>query len=217
MNEVRWRRLSPDARRAEILQAAYEAFARQPYEAVSLTAIARAAGVSRALVTHYFGGKRELFLAVQRQAVDRADEQVRDARELSIEQAVERNASAWLDFAESNRGVMLPLNSYSPDDRDAEGDAMVTDLRDRIVDRMLVNQFGTTDVPATTRLLLRGYTGLVEAAVADWLVHGRATREQVHAVMVKALLALVRHAAPELAEQEREDGRPAPGPRPGSA
>lgn len=180
------------------MQAAYQAFARQPYEAVSLTAVAEAAGVSRALVTHYFGGKRELYLAVQHRVVERADGQVRPDDRAPIEQTVARNAAAWLDFAERNRGVLLPLNTYSPDERDADGDALVADLRDRLVDRMLVTHYGTSDVPAETRLLFRGYTGLVEVAVADWLVHGRVTREQVHAVMVRAMLALARDAAPAL-------------------
>src|SRR5688500_20249869 len=58
----RWERLGPDERRAQILRAARGLFAHQPYAAVSMEAIAVAAGVRRGLVNHYFGAKRDLVI-----------------------------------------------------------------------------------------------------------------------------------------------------------
>ncbi|WP_285116120.1 TetR family transcriptional regulator [Leifsonia sp. fls2-241-R2A-40a] len=49
--------------RAGILRAAAEEFAERGYEAASLRAIARRAGVDSALVHHYFDGKPDLFAA----------------------------------------------------------------------------------------------------------------------------------------------------------
>jgi len=52
---------SHDTRRT-IVEAARELFGTQPYDRVSLRAIARSADVDPALVHHYFSGKAELFL-----------------------------------------------------------------------------------------------------------------------------------------------------------
>ncbi|MGO4536692.1 TetR/AcrR family transcriptional regulator [Leifsonia sp. 2MCAF36] len=49
--------------RAAILRAAAEEFAERGYEAASLRAVARRAGVDSALVHHYFDGKADLFAA----------------------------------------------------------------------------------------------------------------------------------------------------------
>ena len=58
--------LGGDARRAEILRFAGELFCERSYDAVSIADVARAAGVARGLVNHYFGTKRGLFLEVVR-------------------------------------------------------------------------------------------------------------------------------------------------------
>jgi hypothetical protein len=46
------------------------------------------------------------------------------------------------------------------------------------------------------RLAVRGYLGLAEVASRVWLRHGRATREEVHALLVRALPALMRDVVP---------------------
>ena len=50
-----------DPGRATILRAARKAFAREPYDAVTLRGVAADAGVSAALIVKYFGGKEALF------------------------------------------------------------------------------------------------------------------------------------------------------------
>src|SRR3954451_25019406 len=57
------RRLSVDARREELISAALELFSDRPPEDISIDDVADAAGASRALVYHYFGGKHELYIA----------------------------------------------------------------------------------------------------------------------------------------------------------
>jgi AcrR family transcriptional regulator len=50
-----------DPGRTTILRAARKAFAREPYDAVTLRGVAADAGVSAALIVKYFGGKEALF------------------------------------------------------------------------------------------------------------------------------------------------------------
>jgi AcrR family transcriptional regulator len=60
------RRLSPDDRRNELLALGAEVFGQRPYDEVRIDEIAELAGVSRALMYHYFPDKRAFFAAVVR-------------------------------------------------------------------------------------------------------------------------------------------------------
>lgn len=59
----RWSR-RPEFRPAEILKAAFAVFAEAGYERTTIADVGKRAGVSPALVVHYFGSKAELFAEV---------------------------------------------------------------------------------------------------------------------------------------------------------
>ncbi|BBY57322.1 TetR family transcriptional regulator [Mycolicibacterium sarraceniae] len=65
------RRLSPDDRRSELLALGAEVFGQRPYDEVRIDEIAERAGVSRALMYHYFPDKRAFFAAVVRAESER--------------------------------------------------------------------------------------------------------------------------------------------------
>jgi AcrR family transcriptional regulator len=65
------RRLSPADRRAELLALGAEVFGKRPYDEVRIDEIAERAGVSRALMYHYFPDKRAFFAAVVKDEADR--------------------------------------------------------------------------------------------------------------------------------------------------
>ena len=65
------RRLSPEDRRAELLALGAEVFGQRPYDDVRIDEIAALAGVSRALMYHYFPDKRAFFAAVVHAESDR--------------------------------------------------------------------------------------------------------------------------------------------------
>jgi AcrR family transcriptional regulator len=60
------RRLSPGDRRAELLALGAKVFGERPYDDVRIDEIAERAGVSRALMYHYFPDKRAFFAEVVR-------------------------------------------------------------------------------------------------------------------------------------------------------
>lgn len=60
------RRISGEARRELILDAAVEAFASRPAETVSLEYVAERAGISKALIYEHFGSKGDLYEATLR-------------------------------------------------------------------------------------------------------------------------------------------------------
>jgi AcrR family transcriptional regulator len=64
------RRPGPSSSREDILAAARVLFGERGYDKASIRAIARQAGVDPALVHHYFGSKRELFVAAMEFPID---------------------------------------------------------------------------------------------------------------------------------------------------
>jgi AcrR family transcriptional regulator len=57
-----------DERRRQLLDLGAELFTRQGYEDLSMSKIARAAGISKALLYHYFPSKQAYFAATLEQA-----------------------------------------------------------------------------------------------------------------------------------------------------
>jgi AcrR family transcriptional regulator len=194
-------RLHPDARRDHILEVAGAVFARRPYPEVSVGEVAREAGVSRSLISHYFGNKRGLVMEVMRAFAEAAPEAVRTDRELPVDQMVSANVDAWLDYAEQHRETAIAMSGVGALGRDPELQALVEEVRERVVDRILRNHFGTTDVPRELRLALRAYTGLYEVAVSEWLHAGRMTREEVRILITRGLFAVLNDVVPALLDR----------------
>ncbi|HZE15444.1 MAG TPA: helix-turn-helix domain-containing protein [Mycobacterium sp.] len=202
------RRVDPEIRRQEILAAARRVFATRPYEQVSLEEIAREAGASRPLVSHYFGDKRGVFLAVARETVARAPHTVRTDLGLSVEAMVDANTTAWLDAVAANPESSLLLLGSGPPGRDPELEALLDELRDRLAERILINHLGTTEIPPAALMTMRAATGLMEVTVRDWLLGKGPTRQQTHTIIAQGILAIVRHVLPTVLALDRTSTTP---------
>lgn len=197
----RWNRLDYDERRAQILSAARNLFGERHYSAVSAAEIARAAGVTRGLLNHYFGTKRDLYLEVVRAMVRLPDEPVPPARPgRPIEAVVAESVDLWLDLADRHHGTWFASVHAEGFGRDPEVESIVNDARAAMVELIIVTLglAGTTH-PDELRAVLRTYSGLAELASREWLVDRTLSRAQTHALLCSALLALVREVAPVVA------------------
>ena len=100
------RRLPPDARRRQIIDAARQLISERGDAAISTADVAQAAGVTRALVHHYFHGIAELLDAVTQQlAASLAAASLGAGTEIPVQQRVPHNVVAFLDMIEANRGI----------------------------------------------------------------------------------------------------------------
>jgi AcrR family transcriptional regulator len=98
------RRLSPEDRRNELLELGAEVFGQRPYDEVRIDEIAERAGVSRALMYHYFPDKRAFFAAVVRAEGERlfeATDAVPDP-ELSMFDQLRAGVLAYVHYEESH-------------------------------------------------------------------------------------------------------------------
>ena len=64
MSEPAYTRLDVDERRRRLLERGADLFARHSYDELSMAAIAREAGISKALLYHYFPSKQDFFGAM---------------------------------------------------------------------------------------------------------------------------------------------------------
>ena len=98
------RRLSPEDRRAELLALGAEVFGKRPYDEVRIDEIAERAGVSRALMYHYFPDKRAFFAAVVKDEADRLYENTNmdDATGLTMYEEVRTGVMVYMAYHEQN-------------------------------------------------------------------------------------------------------------------
>lgn len=103
MADAQRQRLSPDARKELLLDAAEQTFAARGYPQSGLAEIAAAAGVSKTLLYHYYpDGRPELYGAVMTRLIDRALTALGAAANapLTPERRVARVIDALLGFFE---------------------------------------------------------------------------------------------------------------------
>lgn len=102
-------RLSAGARRAQLERIAGRMFADYGYHGVSMEQLADAAGVSKPVLYQHFPSKRDLYLALLRDAVGELDAQVREALEgtASNRERVRGAISAYFDLVEDRHFRLL--------------------------------------------------------------------------------------------------------------
>src|ERR1700754_4129088 len=98
------RRLSPEDRRSELLELGAEVFGQRPYDEVRIDEIAERAGVSRALMYHYFPDKRAFFAAVVRAEGERLFEATSSPPQpgLSLFEQLREGVMAYLRYDEEH-------------------------------------------------------------------------------------------------------------------
>ena len=186
-------RLDPGVRREQILAAAREVFVAEDYANASMEAVAKRAGVTTGLVNHYFGTKRDLYLAVVEDLAAGLPEMVEiDRSGLPLEELVALNMDRFLDAFERNHEVLaVLLGGRGGPGRDPDVAAIMAGARDGIVLRMAANHTGEEDPSPELLLAIRVFQGAAETAVNEWLRHGRASRREVHDLLTRTLLAML--------------------------
>src|SRR3954465_7794368 len=102
MPTPKFSRLDPVRRRDQILDAANALFAERAYDDVTIEDIASSAGVTRGLVHHYFGGRKDVYVGRLERLGAQRGEQLRPPAGGSARARVADTVSRWLDWTETN-------------------------------------------------------------------------------------------------------------------
>jgi AcrR family transcriptional regulator len=184
-------RLDPAQRRAAILDAARDAFARAPYGQVSLASVATEAGASEALVHKYFATKGALYAEVVADAIESLLQRQFEADaalgpRATARQRLTASVDAYLEFVSTApEGWAAPLRD--PSDDAAEAASLRAAAQERYV-TLLRAVLGLPRGQPRDHAL-RGYLGFLDAACLSW-VNAGCPRDQRPAITAAALGAL---------------------------
>ena len=184
-------RLDPAQRREQILDAANALFAERAYDEVSIEDIASSAGVTRGLVHHYFGGRKEVYIALLQRIGAQREQALRPPVGRSARARVADTVSRWLDWTEANRTIWLATMAHGEDIADPEVQRVVSDLVRRAIALLVEFHADIAQDSPRLRYALECWTGLNRAATRRWL-RGEATREATQELLASTLEHVLR-------------------------
>jgi AcrR family transcriptional regulator len=191
MAEPAYTRLQNDERRELLLATATELFAKQSYDEISMAQIARHAGISKALLYHYFPSKREFFAA----AIASAGEELRARTAYDPDAppavALATSLDAFLAWIEENPEAYANLmrSANSPEIRD-----MIEGVRSETVGRVLDGLFPDGGAPPKVRTAVTAWLWFMDGACLDWVAHKDLERSDIHHILLGTLMGALASA-----------------------
>ncbi len=185
------RRLTPDARRAELVEVGAQHFARLPYDEVRMDEVADEAGVSRALLYRYFPGKRELFASVYTEAADSLLSQTTlDDPSLSLLEQLVAGLDAHIDYFVAHRNTVLAANRALAGDPAIQAiiSGEMAELRARLLHAAGLH--GTAR--ETVSPVLMGWLVFVRVLCVEWLERPTFSRTVLRDMCTGALVGALR-------------------------
>lgn len=191
------RRLPPDQRRAQILQATIDAVAARGFAATSLEGIAAQAGVSKALVAHYASSRDALMAEAARTALVQLREQV--ARNLDAEADaltfLRAAIKAAARLARTHERELAALEQIVAGLRDEQGGPVlgIADMEETFEGQEGIfvrgQREGIVRAGTDPRTLALAYEGAVEAMVSHLRAHPEADADGVADGIADVLLS----------------------------
>src|SRR5204863_6093389 len=168
-----YRRLAGDERRGQLLDRAVELFAEHGYDELSMAGFARAAGISKPLLYHYFPSKRKLFEAALGQAAEEHLARVTTDPALGGAEQLAAGLDAYLGWIEANPGAYVKLmrSAGIPEVRE-----LIDRVREQTSQRILA---GLGDDSPTVRAAVRGWLWSMDGVCLDWVSDGDLSRRDV--------------------------------------
>jgi AcrR family transcriptional regulator len=188
-------RLSSDERREHLLHVGVELVGRHGTADISIEEIARAAGVSKGLLYHYFPTKTDFFVAVLARSQAEMDQAVERDPDLTALEQFDRNLDGFLGFVDAHaEGYLAVVNARG---REPRVQQLVEERRQRRVDELVALAAVLEGVPrdtARTPLLvaaIEGWIGFTEGVIVRWLRDREMSKEEVHELLREVFLQVL--------------------------
>ena len=187
-------RLGVDARRAQLLALGVAAFATRAYDDVPIDDIARAAGVSKGLLFHYFPSKRDFYMATIREAAEQLLSQTLADHVEDPLARLNAGLDAYLAYV-ARQGPAYAALLRGGIGSDPDVLAIVEETRGVFLARLMEGLPSTTPTPLL-RTALRAWLGFVEAAAIEWIDHRDVEPAKLRDLMVAVLVTVTTVTAP---------------------
>jgi AcrR family transcriptional regulator len=171
-----------DERRRQLLDLSTELFARHSFAELSMARIAKEAGISKALLYHYFPSKHDLFVAALGQAAEEVGRRTEPDPDLPPAEALAQSLDAFLAWVEENglayRKLLESAGSVP------EVGALIDEVRDRTSNRILE---GLDTTAPKARPAARAWLWFMDGAILDWLEHRDLDRAELSGLLLATL------------------------------
>jgi AcrR family transcriptional regulator len=178
-------RLNVDERRRQLLELGARLFATHSYAELSMARIAREAGISKALLYHYFPSKQGFFVATLQQGAEEIARRTEPDPELAPLEALAGSLDAFLGWIEENetayRKLMESIGSVP------EVKLLVDQIRDATSARILDGLGAGQPPPPKFRAAARGWLWFMDGAILDWLEHRDMSRAELRDFLLASL------------------------------
>jgi AcrR family transcriptional regulator len=187
-------RLDVEERRRQLVALGHELFSSRTYDEVSIDELARAAGISKGLLYHYFPTKRDFYIATVREAATQLLDRTNTSPQMEAADRLTAGIDAWLEYVSEHGPAFISL-LRSGIGADVEVARIVDETREAFLTRLL--EEAPIDEPSPmVRVALRGWVGLVESAAVEWLGSPHAVkREVLRDFFVQTLFSVIQMAA----------------------
>jgi AcrR family transcriptional regulator len=185
-------RLPVEERRRLLLDLGAELFARHDYSELSMARIAREAGISKALLYHYFPTKRDFFAATLEQAAAELRERTQPRPGAPPEEALAESLDAFIAWIEERPIAYRRLIDGAASVPEVR--AIVDEVRDRTSERIL-DGIGAGPEPApAVRAAVRGWLWFTDGVLLDWLERGDMDRAVLTSLLLGTLAGALQAA-----------------------
>ena len=187
-------RLDVEERRRQLVALGHELFSSRTYDEVSIDELARAAGISKGLLYHYFPTKRDFYIATVREAATQLLDCTDTSPQMEVADRLTAGIDAWLEYVSEHGPAFISL-LRSGIGADVEVARIVDETREAFLTRLL--EEAPIEKPSPmVRVALRGWVGLVESAAVEWLGAPHAVkREVLRDFFVQTLFSVIQMAA----------------------
>ncbi|XVA03111.1 TetR/AcrR family transcriptional regulator [Prescottella equi] len=190
MDAVKRVRLSPEERRAQLIDLGVRMLADRPLEQISVEDIADQAGVSRGLLFHYFASKHDFHVAIVRHSSAEMLARTAPNLELPVIDMLRDVMAAYVDYVSENRDTYVSLLRGT-----ASGDPAMREVFESTraeMARRVVQQLPSLGIEPDARIALsvRGWIAFVEEATITWLRGPEIPRDELIELLVTALPAV---------------------------
>lgn len=183
-------RRTPEERRAQLLDLGVQMLAERPLAELSMEELAGAAGISKALVFHYFGSKAEFQVAVASAAADEFFAVTEPDPTLDLDGQLDQSMCAFVRYVSDHReGYLMLVRGVSGGDGALGG--LFTHTRDRFV-RRIVDKLGPVDVGAPLlHLAVRGWVAFAEEVTVGWADDPTTSEDELLVLLRDSLTQIV--------------------------
>jgi AcrR family transcriptional regulator len=185
MAEPAYTRMQVDVRRRQLLELGADLFARHSFAELSMARIAREAGISKALLYHYFPTKRDFFVATLLEAAEEVRRRTEPHPDLSPGEALAGSLDAFLGWIEENETAYRKLLESAGSV--PEVGALIDEVRDRTSARILDGLGAGDHPPPRVRAAVRAWPWFMDGAILDWFEHRDLSRAELRDFLLGSL------------------------------